>query len=794
MVPPQVDIPNSNSTVSVSIIDTTSWAYRIPCHDFFRPPFEGLDSFDLCSYAFLITRRDKHGERHVLFDLGIRKDWENLVPDMVESLKKWGTTVKVDKAVVDILRDGGTDLNKIDAIIWSHLHWDHTGNLASFPSSAALVVGPGINSRFMPGWPTVSDADFRETDVEGREIIGLEEASFSIDIGGLNGYDYFGDGSFYLLNAPGHSTGHLNALARTSNDPPTFVFMAADSVHLAGEFRPSEDLPLPDLVDVPGIDPRPCSYERLLAIHPRGSRTLPYLGLAPCFPESLEDAERTIKSIERLDADERVLVVFSHDVSMYKTLEYYPATADGWKDKGWKSTGRWAFLADLQQIARSREPKRTGCVMSQPAFMALSVIPFGTRACEPCRLKYVPPRSLHLRTSLGKPQTCPSFKFADLPCPVLTKSGNISSLASCNMLATKPQQPSAVLADVSVDEAIRSRLSGEYDRVECTYLGDSDWSWPLKVSLIKENEVIKSYFVKLAKSQLGMSMLRGEYESMLLLHSIVPNYSAQPVGWGTCSSEPDHYFYISDYHDLVSQQPEVKSLCAITAQFHNDSANLLEKGQVHPKPGGRFGFHVATHMGKFPQDNAWSDSWDEFYKRGMHRILTYESKTQGPSEELDSLAPELLNTVIPRLLRPLDICGRRIRPVLIHGDLQIRNVKMDKDTHSLFLIDAGSFWGHNECEIGKWRPVRFQIGQEYVEEYHKLIPKADPIDEWEDRNILYSIRFNLISSAHYAGDSSSRQLALNDIRYLVEKYGHVQHRDGAGTSDTEPRSSNLPVL
>jgi len=55
----------------------------------------------------------------------------------------------------------------------------------------------------MPGWPEVPDAHFRSTDVAGRRIIGLEDSQFNIDIGGLRGYDYFGDGSFYLLDAPG---------------------------------------------------------------------------------------------------------------------------------------------------------------------------------------------------------------------------------------------------------------------------------------------------------------------------------------------------------------------------------------------------------------------------------------------------------------------------------------------------------------------------------------------------------------------------------------------------------------
>lgn len=153
--------------------------------------------------------------------------------------------------------------------------------------------------------------------------------------------------------------GHLNALARTTSNPDSFIFIAADSVHLAGEFRPTEYLPLPELVDVPGIVPRPCPGEQLVKFHPRGSETLPYLGLDPCFPEHLEDAEKTIRSIEKFDADDRVLVVFAHDVSIYETLEYFPKPADDWKTKNWKDVGRWAFLADLQKIANDR-PKKDG--------------------------------------------------------------------------------------------------------------------------------------------------------------------------------------------------------------------------------------------------------------------------------------------------------------------------------------------------------------------------------------------------------------------------------------------------
>jgi len=151
----------------------------------------------------------------------------------------------------------------------------------------------------------------------------------------------------------------MNALARTSADPATFIFLAADSVHLGGEIRPSEALPLPDLVDIAGIVPRPCPVESLLKMHPRNSRTLPYLGLDPRFPEHLEDAEKMIESIQRFDVDERVFVIFAHDISIYEALEYYPMTANDWKNKGWKAAGRWSFLTELQKIARDQEENRS---------------------------------------------------------------------------------------------------------------------------------------------------------------------------------------------------------------------------------------------------------------------------------------------------------------------------------------------------------------------------------------------------------------------------------------------------
>lgn len=42
--------------------------------------------------------------------------------------------------------------------------------------------------------------------------------------------DYFGDGSFYVIDSPGHLGGHINVLARTSADG-SWIFLGGDTCH-----------------------------------------------------------------------------------------------------------------------------------------------------------------------------------------------------------------------------------------------------------------------------------------------------------------------------------------------------------------------------------------------------------------------------------------------------------------------------------------------------------------------------------------------------------------------------------
>lgn len=87
----------------------------------------------------------------------------------------------------------------------SHFHWDHTGDPSTFPTSTELVVGPGFKKAFMPGYPSNPDAPIKESDYRGRNVREISFANSSLRLGRFRALDYFGDGSFYLLDAPGVS-------------------------------------------------------------------------------------------------------------------------------------------------------------------------------------------------------------------------------------------------------------------------------------------------------------------------------------------------------------------------------------------------------------------------------------------------------------------------------------------------------------------------------------------------------------------------------------------------------------
>lgn len=118
--PPPLNIPESNSTVIVHVIDSTARIQGISSNFFFEPEIKGFDTFDSPAFSFLIEHPTSG--RKLLWDLGVRKDWQNLAPGIVKGIKDRGWEVTVEKGVAEVLlEEGGVKPEDIDSIIWRYV-------------------------------------------------------------------------------------------------------------------------------------------------------------------------------------------------------------------------------------------------------------------------------------------------------------------------------------------------------------------------------------------------------------------------------------------------------------------------------------------------------------------------------------------------------------------------------------------------------------------------------------------------------------------------------------------------
>jgi glyoxylase-like metal-dependent hydrolase (beta-lactamase superfamily II) len=183
----------------------------------------------------------------------------------------------------------------------------------------------------------------------------LREISFdgSLKYDQYNAVDFFGDGSFYLLDTPGHAVGHMAGLVRTTSNPDTFAMLGGDLCHSAGQIRPSQHLPFPaeirfDPAHVPAssafsICPGSC-FE---AIQTKRGRAKDEPIFDTVFGHDVAEANKTIRKTLLPDAQGNLLFLGAHDNSLHGIVDLFPAAANDWKSKGWKEAMHWAFLTDF---------------------------------------------------------------------------------------------------------------------------------------------------------------------------------------------------------------------------------------------------------------------------------------------------------------------------------------------------------------------------------------------------------------------------------------------------------------
>ncbi len=105
-----MSFPQSDSTVRVRMIDTTA-VMTVKAQSFVEPALKGHELLNLTAVAFLIEN-EALGQR-IMFDLGVRKDYWNLAPNIQKRLGGVIPSLKVDRGVPEILEEGGTSLDSI---------------------------------------------------------------------------------------------------------------------------------------------------------------------------------------------------------------------------------------------------------------------------------------------------------------------------------------------------------------------------------------------------------------------------------------------------------------------------------------------------------------------------------------------------------------------------------------------------------------------------------------------------------------------------------------------------------
>ncbi|KAK3997917.1 Fructosamine kinase-domain-containing protein [Cladorrhinum sp. PSN332] len=145
--------------------------------------------------------------------------------------------------------------------------------------------------------------------------------------------------------------------------------------------------------------------------------------------------------------------------------------------------------------------------------------------------------------------------------------------------------------------------------------------------------------------------------------------------------------------------------------------------------------------GKLANTVDWDASWASSYRKLLLGVCKLDLEANGPWPELERATAQICDVVIPRLLDNLRTSeGEPIKPCIIHGDF------------SVFRANV------------------------YTRHYLRNYPAAEPADEFDDCNRLYSLKGTINYSAGHPG-TPLEKTAYNDMCYLCEKYAPIDGID-----------------
>ncbi|KAL6855465.1 hypothetical protein ACO1O0_006612 [Amphichorda felina] len=305
--------------------------------------------------------------------------------------------------------------------------------------------------------------------------------------------------------------------------------------------------------------------------------------------------------------------------------------------------------------------------------------------------------------------------------------------------------------DFPIDGNVLAKFPAGTKLVSASPFGTSAWTVTARLHVEHADGTQSSYFLKSAPHDHGRTMMEGEFNAMSELYKWAPDLVPKPHSFGKYSrGNPQTYFFLSEYIPMSDKMPDPNQLCQKLARLHRESQS----------PTGEFGFHTTTCQGRIAQAVGWEKNWTTFFTKLLQHVVDLDFQTNGHWEHLDQLEKRLVSHVIPQLLDPLQTDGRFIKPSLIHSDLWEGNTGTSFENGKIYIFDSAAFYAHYEMEIGDWRCYYNKIANHvYTTTYLRHNPPSEPKQDWEDRNRLYSIYYNVIYSVnHMSQGTAIRQL------------------------------------
>lgn len=183
---------------------------------------EGLykgQSYDIVMSCYLI----QHGKDWILWDAGLPKKY------LKGPLTEGSFTTKLDRTIVDQLRDLKLTSEDIKYVAVSHAHFDHSGQVNDFPNATLIIQKAELEA-------------MADTKVASEHYI--DNALFSSHVSGktlkrvkvIDGdVDLFGDGTLRTIQTPGHTPGSMALLLNLKNSGP--YILSGDQWHFTENYE-----------------------------------------------------------------------------------------------------------------------------------------------------------------------------------------------------------------------------------------------------------------------------------------------------------------------------------------------------------------------------------------------------------------------------------------------------------------------------------------------------------------------------------------------------------------------------